>query len=67
MSCDPGAFCEKLGGGLYPALLASSELGSGGTGPGAGTLALGLSESLTGNGGGFTWPEAAVPSGPEKE
>lgn len=24
----------------------------------------GLSESDVGNGGGFTWPEAAVPSGP---
>lgn len=60
------SFCGKLWGGLYPGSLESSVLPSGGTGPDAGTELLGLSDSLTGKGGGLTWPDAAVPSGPER-
>lgn len=48
------AFWLKFGGGLYWGSLLSSELGSGGAGPDAGAVLVFLSDSLTGNGGGFT-------------
>ena len=52
---------------MYWGSLPSAGLEGGGSGPDAGTVLLGLSESLGENGGGFTWPDAAVPSGPVRK
>lgn len=67
MKLESPEFCVKFGGGLYWGSPSSAGLASGGSGPDAGTELLGLSESLLGNGGGFTWPDAAVPSGPVRK